>query len=88
MLLEHIAQPNVPALALGFEVWRLRKERPDLRLWEIGNRIPRLLRTQKIRSDEKSEATEEKRRSLASAVGRYLRRVETSIDRAGLGLFP
>lgn len=81
-------QPNVPALALGFEVWLLRKERPDLTQWEIGNRIPGLLRTQKIKPDEERRATEEKRRALASAVSRYLKRVDSSIERAGRGLFP
>jgi hypothetical protein len=81
-------QPNVPALKLGFEVWQLRKSRPELKLWEIGNQIEGLLRTQKILPKDARVVVADKRRALAITVSRYLKRVESSITRAGEGEFP
>lgn len=81
-------QPNIPALQMGMTVWRMKKERPDLSLWEVGDRIPGLLRTQKIKEKDDSYEVMAKRRALAATVSRYLRRVEESIHRTSLGLFP
>lgn len=81
-------QPNIPALALGLEVWDLRRARPDLSLWEIGNRLPRLLRTQKISFSDSQIEINDKKRQLASSVSRYLRRFELSLGNTLMGVFP
>ena len=81
-------QPNVPALALGYEVWQLRRTRPDLALWEIGNSIARVSAGAKVTGNPRSMDNTDKKRVLAATVSRYLKRVSESISRAGVGLFP
>ena len=81
-------QPNVPALAMGLAVWDLRQERPDLALWEIGNRVPGLLKTQKIKLGDDHHDLTVKKRALAVVVSRYIKRVKLSIEEAEQGLFP
>jgi len=45
-------QPNVPALALGMQIYHFKLEHPEYPLWRIGNEIPKVLRTQKISSKD------------------------------------
>lgn len=81
-------QPNVPALALGLAVWDMRQERPDLALWEIGDRVPGLLKTQRIKPGDDDHDLTVKKRALAAVVSRYLKRVKLQIEGAGIGVFP
>lgn len=80
-------QPNIPALALGLEVWDLQKAHPELPLWKIGNKVPGVLRVQKISEGEKPRETVDKRRVLAAVTGRYLRRANALIDLIKTGIF-
>ncbi len=81
-------QPNVPALELGLAVWDMRRARPDLELWQIGDRVPDLLRTQKIKPGDDRHDQMVKKRALAAVVSRYLKRVKLQIDGVGKGTFP
>jgi hypothetical protein len=81
-------QPNVPALRLRLVIYEYKLANPKLALWEVGNVIPGVLRVQKIKAGDDREGLLLKKRALAATVSRYLRRVETSIQRAGEGLFP
>jgi hypothetical protein len=83
-------QPNVPALALGMQIYEFKLQHPDFPLWKIGNEIPKVLRTQKISSRDQPYELLEKKRALAATVSRYLKRVELTIARTiqGEGLFP
>lgn len=81
-------QPNVPALATGLMVFDLHMAHPELTLWEIGNRMPRLLGNQKIKPSDSTAEVLDKRRVLSASVSRYLKRVRASIQRAGEGVFP
>ncbi len=81
-------QPNIPSLRLGLKVYEFKIANPNMALWEIGNLMPGVLRAQKIKPNDSREELLLKKRALAATVSRYLRRVETSIERAGAGLFP
>lgn len=81
-------QPNIPSLDLALEVWDLRQARPDLSLWEIGNRIPRLLRSQKMISNSVDELSSDQKRAIASAASRYIKRVNLTIGGVAVGIFP
>lgn len=81
-------QPNVPALEMGLTVFDLRGTLPDLALWEIGARIPKLSASQKIKPGDSPSERLDKRRVLSATVSRYLKRVKAAIDRAGEGVFP
>lgn len=81
-------QPNIPALALAMVVYEYRQANPQKKLWEIGNEISGVLRTQKIRAQDDRHTLNYKKRVLAIAVKRYLRRAEDSIRRVGMGLSP
>ena len=81
-------QPNVPALRLGLEICDFKFANPTMALWEIGNAVPGVLRVQKIKARDDREDLILKKRALAATVSRYLRRVQESIQSAGVGLFP
>lgn len=81
-------QPNIPALTLALIVYEYRLAYPKKKLWEIGNEIANVLKDQKIRKTDDRPTVTYKKRVLAIAVKRYLKRAEESIRRVGLGLSP
>jgi len=83
-------QPNVPALALGLKVYELKKGAPDMALWEIGNRVPEVLRAQKLKITDLPQDAMMKKKALAATVSRFLKVVQARIDRTteGGGIFP
>lgn len=83
-------QPNVPALALGLKVYELRRSAPDMALWEIGNRVPGVLRAQKLKITDLPQDAMMKKKALAATVSRFLKVVQARIDRTteGEGIFP
>jgi hypothetical protein len=83
-------QPNIPALALGLKIYLIRKRNPEMPLWEIGNSMPTVLRTQKLKSSDSPELALSKKKALAATVSRILKTVQLRIDRTteGVGYFP
>ena len=83
-------QPNIPALALGLKIYLLRKSNPEMPLWEIGNSMPTVLRTQKLKLSDSPELALSKKKALAATVSRILKTVQSRIDRTieGEGYFP
>jgi hypothetical protein len=83
-------QPNVPALALGLKVYELRRSAPDMALWEIGNKVPGVLRAQKLKITDLPQDAMMKKKALAATVSRFLKVVQARIDRTteGEGIFP
>jgi hypothetical protein len=83
-------QPNGPALALGLKVYELRRSAPDMALWEIGNRVPGVLRAQKLKITDLPQDAMMKKKALAATVSRFLKVVQARIDRTteGEGIFP
>jgi hypothetical protein len=81
-------QPNVPALKQAMLVYEHRQANPVLKLWEIGNEMPGIIRSQKLKASDDQYTKEQKKKVLAATVSRYLRRAQESIDRVGRGLSP
>jgi hypothetical protein len=81
-------QPNVPALKLAMKVYEMKLANPKMKLWEIGNEMPGVIRTQKLKSTDDQYTKEQKKKVLAASVSRYLRRAQESIERVGQGLSP
>lgn len=81
-------QPNVPSLKLAMKVYEMKLENPKMKLWEIGNEMPGVIRSQKLKASDDQYTKEQKKKALASTVSRYLRRAEESIQRVGQGLSP
>jgi hypothetical protein len=81
-------QPNVPAIKQALEVYDFKLANPDLKLWEIGNAIPRLQMFNKLKANDTPSQRADKRNVLAATVSRYLRRAESSIKNAEKGVFP
>ena len=80
-------QPNTKALQRGLEVydrWKSSKEP----LWKIGNDLPGIIRTQKIKPAELKGEEMLKRRALAATVRRYISRVEQTIECVEQGILP
>lgn len=80
-------QPNTKSLQKGLEVydrWKSSKEQ----LWKIGNDLPGIIRTQKIKPAKPKGEEMLKRRALAATVRRYISRVEQTIERVEQGIFP
>jgi hypothetical protein len=81
-------QPNVPAMKLAFQVYQYRLANPTKALWEVGNEMPGVIRTQKLKVGDDQYTKDQKKKALAATVSRYLRRAKESIDRVGRGLSP
>jgi hypothetical protein len=71
-------------------MYLLRKSNPAMPLWEIGNSMPTVLRTQKLKPSDSPELTLMKKKALAATVSRILKTVQLRVDRTieGLGYFP
>lgn len=81
-------QPNIPAIKQALEIYDFRKANPKMKLWEIGNAIPRLQLANKLSSNDSASEQADKRNVLAATVSRYLKRAETAISNVGKGIFP
>ena len=80
-------QPNTKALQKVLEVYdRLKSSKEPL--WKIGNDLPGIIRTQKIKPAELKGEEMLKRRALAATVRRYISRVQQTIERVEQGIFP
>ncbi|BEI33214.1 hypothetical protein [Polynucleobacter sp. HIN5] len=81
-------QPNIPAIKQALEVYDFKKANPKMKLWEIGNAIPKLQMGNKIKAGDTESEIADKKNVLAATVSRYLRRAEVSIQNTTLGKFP
>lgn len=81
-------QPNVPAIKQALEVYDFRKSNPGMKLWEIGNALPKFQMEHKIKASDTQSEKQDKKNVLAATVSRYLRRAQTSIERVVDGVFP
>lgn len=81
-------QPNVPSLKLAMKVYEMKLENPKMKLWEIGNEMPGVIRSQKLKASDDQYTKEQKKKVLAASVSRYIRRAQESIQRVGQGLSP
>lgn len=81
-------QPNIPALRITLQVYDLRKAEPDLKLWQIGERLRLFQFEQLPASGDSPKTIANKRNIMASSVGRYLRKAQAMIDNAAMGIFP
>lgn len=80
---------TIPSLRKGLLIYELHLESPELKLWEIGNRIPGVCDDQKITVKKAGlHADVDAKKILAAAVSRYLKKTIKSIERTGQGLFP
>jgi hypothetical protein len=83
-----VGQPNIPAIEQAIKVYDFRKANPQLKLWEIGNRLPRFQLANKIIASDTPSEISYKKTILAVTVSRYLKRAEAYIENVGLGSFP
>lgn len=82
-------RPNIPVLKKTLAVYDLKKSNPDLKLWQIGDRLklnPNQMTTGKIVAG-RSTLTDA-RRIMEATVSRYLKHAEILIHNTGEGEFP
>jgi len=78
-------QPNIAALALTLRVYDFRIANPHLKLWEIGDQLPRFMLGNKILSKDTHAEIVSKRNVLSASVARYIKKAEVMIDRTAKG---
>jgi hypothetical protein len=81
-------QPNIPSLEISLKVYDAYLAQPEKPLWKIGNEIPGVIRTQKIKPNDEMYTVLEKKKALAITVSRYIKRVKLNISNTSLGKFP
>ena len=81
-------QPNVPSLEISLKVYDAHLAEPNKPLWKIGNDIPNVIRTQKIKANDDIHTLIGKKRALAITVSRYIKRVKENVSHTSLGVFP
>jgi azurin len=80
-------QPNLAGLALLLRVYDFRMANPHLKLWEIGDQLPRFMGVNKILSKDTHAEIVSKRNVLSASVARYVKKAEVMIDRTTKGSF-
>lgn len=78
-------QPNIAALALTLRVYDFRVANPHLKLWEIGDQLPRFMVGNKIAASDTHAEVVNKRNVLSASVARYIKKAEVMIANAALG---
>ena len=69
-------QPNIAALALTLRVYDFRVANPHLKLWEIGDQLPRFMVGNKINATDTHAEVVNKRNVLSASVARYIKKAE------------
>jgi hypothetical protein len=81
-------QPNVPAIKQALEVYDFRMANPGLKLWEIGDQMPKFQGANKIKPGDTPSEVADKKNVLAATVSRFLRKAHQSIESAATNRFP
>jgi hypothetical protein len=81
-------QPNIEGLRVALQVYDFKKANPNMRLFDIGNALPRFQLHQKFVDGETYREREDKKNILSATVGRYLKRVADRIKNVANGQFP
>lgn len=80
-------QPNLAGLALTLRVYDFRVANPTLKLWEIGDQLPRFMVGNKISGTDTHAEIVNKRNVLSASVARYIKKAEKMIVNTSLGCF-
>jgi hypothetical protein len=80
-------QPNLAGLALTLRVYDFRVANPLLKLWEIGDQLPRFMIGMKIKSSDSHAEVVYKRNVLSAAVARYIGKANFMIVNTSHGTF-
>lgn len=67
-------QPNLAGLALLLGVYDFRIANPNLKLWEIGDQLPRFMLGNKITSKDTPAEVVNKRNVLSLSVASYVKK--------------
>ena len=81
-------QPNIEGLRVALQVYDFKKANPDMRLFDIGNALPKFQLQHKFVDGETYSEREDKKNILSATVGRYLKRVSDRINNVARGQFP
>lgn len=79
-------QPNIEALRTALRVYDFARDNPGLKLWEIGNKMPKFQMANKTNPNDLD--FDDKKNRLGATVKRYLTRVEGRLKSVALGQFP
>lgn len=72
-------QPNLAGLALMLKVYDFRLANPNLKLWEIGDQLPRFMVGNKISACDTHAEIVNKRNILSASVARYVKKAKLII---------
>jgi hypothetical protein len=78
-------QPNLAGLALTLKVYDFKVANPHLKLWEIGDQLPRFMVGNKISNKDTHGELVSKRNVLAASVARYVKKAEVMIASTSAG---
>lgn len=81
-------QPNIPAIKQALEVYDFRLANPGLKLWEVGDQMPKFQGANKIKPGDTPSEVADKKNVLAATVSRFLRKAQQSIESAATNRFP
>jgi hypothetical protein len=79
-------QPNIAALALTLRVYDSRVANPHLKLWEIGDQLPRFMLGNKIAATDTHAEVVNKRNVLSASVARYIKKANEIINNTEIGM--
>jgi hypothetical protein len=80
-------QPKLAGLSLLLRVYVLRVANPHLKLWEIGDQLPRFMVANKMAASDTHAEVVNKRNVLSASVARYVKKAEVLIGKTSSGAF-
>jgi hypothetical protein len=86
-----LGNPTVASLKLGLLIYDMKRSKPNLRLWQIGNMLDEVAPNAHFVEDESKKNRgffTEQKNILNAAVSRYLKKVQRTIENVGQGIFP
>ncbi len=84
---QFVGQPNLEGLKLTLEVYDFWLANSDMKLWEIGNSIPKFMLAHRIRPTDPNSEIKDKKNILAATVSRYVRKAKGYVASTGDGRF-
>lgn len=80
--------PHIEAWRIGLQIYDIRQENPELKLWEIARLVPRIWKSHAFNPELPSRQILDEKNRVQVLVSRHLSRTKKAIENVSLGRFP
>ena len=80
--------PHIEAWKIGLQIYDIKIENPDLKLWEVARLVPRIWKSHAFNPELPSRQILDEKNRVQVLVSRHLSRTKKAIENASRGQFP